>query len=590
MCGIAGFVGKRDAAPIIISALTRLEYRGYDSAGLATVASGKIHAKKDTGILSEVCDKQKIENLPGQCGIGHVRWATHGGITAADAHPHLDCQRKIAVVHNGIIENYKELILRLGPKHNFTSNTDSEVIAHLIEEYMQLGDSLENAVIKVTSELKGSYALAVVSAVEPGKLVAARKDSPLVVGIGIDGNFIASDTLSFLDETKRFIFIDDGEIVVITGDKVYLIDSKGREYTKHPEVVDWDWGTAEKEGHDFFMLKEIMEQPDVLRRVVMQDKDLMMEIASEILGAKKVVFTACGTSRYAALIGRYLFPKFASKFSDVVIASEFGYFSDSIDQDTLVITVSQSGETADVMDGVKKAKAKGAKILSVVNVVGSSLARASDWVLYLNSGPEIGVAATKTFIAQLAIFYLLSFSMINRFDKGVDEITNISKLIGKGIRDNHKEIPGIAKRFKHQDAFYYIARGINFAIAGEGALKLKEIAYIYTEGIPAGELEHGPLALVGNNTPVVAICPNDYTFDEMLCNISEVKTRGAWVIGVSDQDNPFFDAWIKIPRVKEVFYPLVSVIPLQLLAYHLAISKGLDPDKPRNLAKSVTVK
>jgi len=590
MCGIAGFVGKRDAAPIIIGALTRLEYRGYDSAGLATVTNSKILVKKGTGKLFEVCEKHQLDSLPGQCGIGHVRWATHGGVTNEDAHPHLDCGKKIAVVHNGIIENYKELKFRLGLKHKFTSNTDTEVIAHLIEEYMKLGSTLEKAVLKVTGELKGSYALAVISAAEPYKLVAARKDSPLVVGIGSNGNFVASDTLSFLDETRLVVFIEDGETVVVTGDNVYLLDSKGRKYTRHPREVDWDWGTADKEGHDFFMLKEIMEQPDVLRRVVMQNKDLMMKVASEILRAKNVVFTACGSSRYSALIGRYLFSKFAGKFCDVVIASEFGYFSDSIDKNTLVIAVSQSGETADVMDGVKKAKAKGAKILSVVNVNGSSLARASDWALYLNCGPEIGVAATKTFIAQLAIFYLLSFALINRLDNGIDELIYISKLIGDEVRHNHIEIPVIAERFKDKDSFYYIARSINFAVAGEGALKLKEIAYIHTEGIPAGELKHGPLALVSEGTPVVAICPHDYTFDEMMCNISEVKARGAYVIGVSDADDSLFDAWIKIPKVKEVFYPLVSVIPLQLLAYHLAIERNKDPDKPRNLAKSVTVK
>ena len=590
MCGIAGYVGKRDAAPIVIAALTRLEYRGYDSAGLATVSSGQIHTKKDTGHLRDVCEKHQLDRLPGQCSIGHVRWATHGGVTTTNAPPHLDCGKKIAVVHNGIIENHIELRLRLGPKHKFTSNTDSEVIAHLIEEYMELGNTLEVAVLKVTGELKGSYALAVISAAEPDKLVAARKDSPLVVGIGIDGNFVASDALSFLDETKHVIYIEDGETVVVNGDNIYLLDNKGGKYTRHPEDVDWDFATANKEGYDFYMLKEIMEQPDVMRRAVMQDRDLITEVAAEIMRAGNVVFTACGSSRYAALIGRYLFSKFAGKFSDVITASEFGYFSDSIDQNTLVIAVSQSGETADVMDGVKKARAKGAKILSIVNGVGSSLARTSDWVLCLNCGPEIGVAATKSFIAQLTIFYLLSFTLIGKFDKGVQELTNVSKLIGDEVRSNCVELLVIAKKFKDKDAFYYIARGINYSIAGEGALKLKEIAYVFAEGIPAGELKHGPLALVDNRTPIVAICPDDYTFDEMLPNISEAKARGASVIGVSDRDDPIFDEWIKIPKVKEVFYPLVAIVPLQLLAYHSAIARGKDPDKPRNLAKSVTVK
>ena len=590
MCGIAGFIGSKEAAPIVVGALTKLEYRGYDSAGLATVSDNRLWVRKDIGKLPEVCDKHQLNKLPGLCGIGHVRWATHGGVTSANAHPHLDCRKRIAVVHNGVIENYKEFKLRLGHRHTFTSNTDTEMVAHLIEEYMALGDSIEEATLQVTRELKGSYALAVVSATEPDKLVATRKDSPLVVGIGNSGNFIASDTLSFLDKTKLAIFIEDGETVVVTKDKVYLLDERGRKYTRHPKEVDWDWGTVDKGTHDYFMLKEIMEQPDVLRRAKMQDRDQIMDIAMEILQAKEVVFTACGTSRYAALIGRYLFSKVAGKLSEVVIASEFGYFSDSIDKDTLVIAVSQSGETADVMDGVKKAKANGARILSVVNVVGSSLARASDWTIYLNCGPEIGVAATKSFATQLAVFYLLSFAMGIRLDEVVDEITAVSRLIEDEIRHNHKEIPEIARELSDRGEFYYIARGINFAIAGEGALKLKEIAYVHTEGIPAGEMKHGSLALIEKGTPVVAICPNDYTYDEMLCNISEVKARGAYVIGVSDRDDSLFDAWIKIPKVKEIYYPLVSVVPLQLLAYHSAIERDKDPDKPRNLAKSVTVR
>jgi glucosamine--fructose-6-phosphate aminotransferase (isomerizing) len=455
---------------------------------------------------------------------------------------------------------------------------------------MYLGSSLEEAVLRLIKEIRGSYALAVISSDEPDKLVATRKDSPLVVGVGEDGNFVASDTLSFLDKTKLCIFIEDDETVLLTDNKIYLIDGKGRKYTREPHEVSWDWDKAEKGKHDFFMLKEIMEQPEVLRRVVMQDKKQIMEIAAEALRTEKVIFTACGTSRYAALIGRYLFSKVAGKLSDVVIASEFGYFSDSIDSNTLVIAVSQSGETADVMDGVKKAKANGAKILSVVNMVGSSLSRASDWTIYLNCGPEIGVAATKSFISQLAIFYLLSFTMANRFDEGVKELGKISAIIGEEVRKNYKDIRELAQNLKERNEFYYIARGINFAVAGEGALKLKEVAYIHTEGIPAGELKHGTLALVEEGTPVVAICPNDYTYSEMLCNISEVKARGAYVLGVSDRDDTIFDTWIKVPNVKEIFYPLVSVIPLQLFAYHSAVEREKDPDKPRNLAKSVTVK
>jgi glucosamine--fructose-6-phosphate aminotransferase (isomerizing) len=590
MCGIAGFVGNREAASMVIGTLEKMEYRGYDSAGLATVADGRLWIKKDAGKLSEVQYKHQMDRLPGQCGIGHVRWATHGEVTTVDAHPQLDCHHEIAVVHNGIIENYQELRRSLNRKHRFVSDTDTEVVPHLIEEYMEAGNSLEEAVLRVIGEIKGSYALVVISTSEPGKMVATRKDSPLVVGIGTDGNFVASDALSFLNETRRVIFIEDGETVVVTGDDVYLLNGSDKKYRKEAGELDWAWWGVDKGDYDFFMLKEIMDQPEAIRRAVMENRDTIMEIAMEVLRTKKVVFTACGTSRYAALIGRYLFSKIVGIFSDVVIASEFGYFSDSIDKNTLVIAVSQSGETADVMDGVKKAKNNGARILSVVNVVGSSLARASDHVIYLNCGPEIGVAATKSFVAQLTVFYLLSFAMANRLDEGVERLMSISNLIEEQVSSNHKEVPGIADRLRDRDKFYYIARGINFSVAGEGALKLKEISYVHAEGIPAGELKHGSLALIERGTPVVAICPGDYTFDEMLSNIAEAKARGAWIIGASDRYDDLFDDWIKIPELEEIFYPLVSVIPLQLLAYHSSVVRGKDPDKPRNLAKSVTVR
>ena len=338
------------------------------------------------------------------------------------------------------------------------------------------------------------------------------------------------------------------------------------------------------------MLKEILEQPQAVRCALMQDKDQIMEMAMGILRARQVVLTACGTSRYAALIGRYVFSKLAGKFSDVIMSSEFHYFSDSVDRNTLVIAVSQSGETADVIEGVKKAKEHGATVFSLVNVIGSSLARMSDRVVYLNCGPEIGVAATKTFISQLTIFYLLAFAMANKLEEGFEKIKALSPLIEGNFRDNGKKLIELAQRLKEKNDFYYIARGINFAIAGEGALKLKEIAYVHAEGMPAGELKHGTLALIEKGTPVIAICPRDYTYDETMSNVSETKARGAFAIGVSDQQGQIFDEWIKIPQVEEIFYPLVSIVPLQLLAYHIAVARGLDPDKPRNLAKSVTVK
>ena len=590
MCGIVGFVGDRKAAPILLSALEKLEYRGYDSAGLATVTNSRLWCKKDIGKLAEVRGKHHLNRLPGKAGIGHVRWATHGIVTQINAHPHLDCNQDVAVVHNGIIENYQELRSRLESKHKFISDTDTEVIPHLVEEYMASGISLEKAVFQVAKELKGSYALLAVSAVEPQKIVATRMESPLVVGVGRGGNFVASDTLSFLEETNRVIFIEDGETVILTGNKVLILDSEGKEVKRKPKELDWKWDEATKQGYDFFMLKEILEQPQAIRCALMQDKNLIMETAMDILRARQIVFTACGTSRYAALIGRYVFSKIAGKFSDVIMASEFEYFSDSIDKNTVVIAVSQSGETSDVIQGVKRAKEAGATIFSLVNMVGSSLARMSARTVYLNCGPEIGVAATKSFLSQLAILYLLAFAMVNRLDEGIEKLRAVCPLIEENFHDNGKRLAELAQKLKNKNDFYYIARGINFAMAGEGALKLKEIAYIHAEGMPAGELKHGTLALIEKGTPVVAICPKDYTFHAVLSNVAETKARGAFVIGISDELEPSFDEWIKIPSVEEIFYPLVCIVPLQLLAYHFAVARGLDPDKPRNLAKSVTVK
>jgi len=590
VCGIVGFVGDRKAAPILLSALEKLEYRGYDSAGLATVTNSRLWCKKDIGKLAEVRGKHHLNRLPGKAGIGHVRWATHGIVTQINAHPHLDCNQDVAVVHNGIIENYQELRSRLESRHKFISDTDTEVIPHLIEDYMEDGVSLEKAVFQAAKELKGSYALLAVSAVEPQKIVATRMESPLVVGVGRGGNFVASDTLSFLEETNRVIFIEDGETVILTGNKVLILDSEGKEVKRKPKELDWKWDEATKQGYDFFMLKEILEQPQAIRCALMQDKNLIMETAMDILRARQIVFTACGTSRYAALIGRYVFSKIAGKFSDVIMASEFEYFSDSIDKNTVVIAVSQSGETSDVIQGVKRAKDAGATIFSLVNMVGSSLTRVSDRTVYLNCGPEIGVAATKSFLSQLAILYLLAFAMVNRLDEGIEKLRAVCPLIEENFHDNGKRLAELAQKLKNKNDFYYIARGINFAMAGEGALKLKEIAYIHAEGMPAGELKHGTLALIEKGTPVVAICPKDYTFHAVLSNVAETKARGAFVIGISDELEPSFDEWIKIPSVEEIFYPLVCIVPLQLLAYHFAVARGLDPDKPRNLAKSVTVK
>lgn len=590
MCGIVGLLSNKPAASVVLEALSRLEYRGYDSAGMASVCDGKLWLKKDMGKLASVQEKHCLSELPGTAAIGHVRWATHGAVTMANAHPHLDCKQQIAVVHNGIIDNYTELKASLEPRHRFVSQTDTEVIPHLIEDLVEQGMGLEEAVRRTVAQLKGSYALLAMSATEPDKIVGVKSDSPLVVGLDENQVFIASDALSFLKHTDKVILLDDGDMVTVTPDGARFSDSQGKTISKKPTQVDWEWEQATKQGYDFFMLKEIMEEARSLEMALHQDRQQLLEIAIDILRAKQVVIAACGTSRYAALIGRYLFSKLAGKFCDVVTASEFQYFSDSIDRNSLVIAVSQSGETADVMQGVKQARANGARVFSIVNVLGSSLARMSDRVLYLNCGPEICVAATKSFVGQLAIFYLLAFAMSNQLDEGMSKIKAIAGLIDDNVKNNFHSISQLAENTKHRNDFYYIARGINFAIAAEGALKLKELSYIHAEGMPAGELKHGTLALIEPGTPVVAICPKDYTFYETINNVAEAKARGALVIGVSDEYNDIYAQWIQIPPVEEIFYPLISVVPLQLLAYHLAICRGHDPDKPRNLAKSVTVK
>ena len=589
MCGIIGYVGDGAAAPFLLKALKNLEYRGYDSAGIATISDGKVCAEKDVGKLEQVCGKHDLNGLPGNIGIGHVRWATHGDVTQANAHPHFDCKGEIAVVHNGIVENYQDLRTTLESNHRFVSQTDTEVIPHLIEEHMDAGASLEEAVLRTSKQLKGCYAFAAVSAREPDKIVATRRESPLVVGSNDHKHFIASDALAFLEETNRVVFIEDGELVVL-GKNVTFLDKDGHPVKKEFKEVDWKWDQATKQGYDFFMMKEILEEPQAIRRATMQDRKLLLEMAIGILRSKQVVITACGTSRFAALVGRYLFSRLAGKFCDVIMASEFQYFSDSVDRNTLVIAVSQSGETADVIQGVKRAKENGATVYSLVNTVGSSLARMSDSVLYLNCGPEIGVAATKTFVSQLALFYLLSFTMANRLDEGLQDLLAICPKIEENVTRNNKKLQILAQKTRDKNDFYFIARGINFAIALEGALKMKEISYVHAEGMPAGELKHGTLALIDKGTPVVVICPNDYTYEETLANAHETKARGAFVIGVSEETHPIFDDWIVIPEVDEIFQPLVTVVPLQLLAYYSALTRGRDPDKPRNLAKSVTVK
>jgi glucosamine--fructose-6-phosphate aminotransferase (isomerizing) len=591
MCGIIGYCGKQSAAPVVLEGLRRVEYRGYDSAGMATLSDGQLFLTKDIGKLEDIEKKHKLSSLPGNTAIGHTRWATHGAVTQANAHPQCDSGGTIAVVHNGIIENYQELRqLLISAGHHFTSETDTEVIPHLIEDEMKKGASLEAAVLAVAPKLEGSYAFLVISSRDSGKIVATRKDNPLAIGLGENGYFVASDALAFSGLANQLIPLADTEVAVLTEKGIDLFDAAGHKLTKEVRYIDSEWWKSDKQGYQFFMLKEIMEQPKTIEAATNQDKETFTRIAMDILRAGQVIVTACGTSRYAALVGRYLFSKVGRKFCDVVMASEFHYFADSVDKNTVVLAVSQSGETLDVIEGVKRARDAGAKVISIVNRPYSQLSEMSHEVINLNCGPELCVAATKSFISQLVVFYLLSFAMTNSFDKAVSNLRSISSKVAKTIESNNDKLNQLSQQLKDKNDFYYIARGINFAIASEGALKLKEISYIHAEGMPAGELKHGTLALIEPGTPVAVICPDDYTYRETLSNAMEAKSRGAYIIAVSDKSNEIYDFWIKIPKVDELLYPIISVVPLQLLAYHLAVSRGYDPDRPRNLAKSVTVK
>jgi glucosamine--fructose-6-phosphate aminotransferase (isomerizing) len=585
-----GYAGKSDSAPVIFEGLKHLEYRGYDSAGIASLADGHLLCRKDVGKLPEVESKQNLLRMPGKTAIGHVRWATHGGVNQINAHPHLDCQSEIAVVHNGIIENFQELKQGLNRRHRFISDVDSEVIPHLIADYMHNGSTLPEAVKLTADRLKGPYAFLAISSLGHNSIVAACNDMPLIIGLGNTSNFAASDVLSFPAECNSSIQLESGEIAIIDSEKVTILDREGREIHKPSQKLNMQQQPADAGKYPHFMLKEIMEQPWAIRQALLQDRESLDGATDEILKAYRIVFSACGTSRHAALLGRYLFSSIGQKFSEVVTGSEFKYFSDSIAPGMLVIAISQSGETADILDGVRTAHNKGARVLSVVNRRNSQLTRLSDRTLYLNCGSEVSVAATKSFTAQLTLLYLLAFSITGRRQYIESELRDGASLLEETIPQNMQIVQKLAEQLKNTRECYFIARASNLHIASEAALKLKEIAYVHSDGMAAGELKHGTLALIEKGTPVIAICPHDYTFTEMLSNVEEARARGAFIIGVSDKRESAFDEWIEIPTVPEVIYPMMCIAPLQLFAYYSALARGLDPDKPRNLAKSVTVR
>jgi len=623
MCGIVGYVGKKRVVPVILDGLKRLEYRGYDSAGIAVAGNGEgLQVRRAEGKLRNLEEVIRLKPMDGTYGIGHTRWATHGRPTEENAHPHRDCTGKIVVVHNGIIENYLALKKALAEAgHKFTTETDTEVIAHLVEKYLFAKangsrPSLEEAVRKTVKELKGVFAIAVISADEPNKIVAARNGPPAVIGLGKDEYFVASDVPAILYHTRDLFFLADGDLAVITPTGVQLTDFDGKPIQRQVQHITWDPIMAEKGGFKHFMLKEIYEQPRAVRdttlgRVSLDSGKVFldeMEITEkEFKELRKVVIAACGTSWHAALAGKYMIERLARVPVEVDYASEYRYRDPITDEKSVVLLISQSGETADTIAAQRESKAKGTKTLAICNVVGSMITREAAGTIYTHAGPEIGVASTKAFTAQLTALFL--FAMYLGQVRGAitpehakQLITELNRLPGKleSILTRDEEVEDLAKEFQRSQDFLFLGRGIHYPIALEGALKLKEISYIHAEGYPAGEMKHGPNALIDENLPVVIIATCDRNdpaslqrYEKTMSNVKEVKARSGTVIAVAtegDEDiREAADHVVYVPAAPELLVPILEIVPLQLLAYHIAVRRGCDVDQPRNLAKSVTV-
>ena len=603
MCGIIGYVGFRKADTVLIDCLKRLDYRGYDSAGVAIIDK-KMRVYKEVGEIANV--EKTIPKLDGTTGIGHTRWATHGKVNKENAHPHVSCDKKIALIHNGIIENFKKLREELEKNgHTFTSQTDTETIVHLIEQ--EYKGNLEDAVCSALKKIKGSYALVVICENEPGKIVGARKESPLVIGVGDNENFLASDIPALLKYTNRVIYLDDDEVCIITKDKVIVFDSNKKQIHKKENIIDWDIKDAEKSGFPHFMLKEIYDQPDTIHqalrgRISEINRSIEFPVRVEKLlgnGIESIHIVACGTSYYSGLVGKYLIEQLTDIPVIVELASEYRFFGIKNKAD-LVIAITQSGETADTLAALRVAENSGCKTLVITNMIGSTATRISDGFLLTQSGPEIGVAATKTFTAQIVVLFLIALKLgLLRRSLGYDEayhhiigLKEIPQQIRQVLEKNN-DILDVAKKISHAQSVFFIGRGINYPLSLEGALKLKEISYIHAEGFAAGELKHGPFALLTKETPVVAIVTHDATYEKILANIGEVKARGSPVIAIADeQDTDIInqaDFVLSFPSNNDLSSCLSITVILQLLAYHVANLRKCSIDKPRNLAKSVTV-
>jgi glutamine---fructose-6-phosphate transaminase (isomerizing) len=609
MCGIVGYVGKRKALPILLEALKRLEYRGYDSAGVAVLDNGKISVKKCVGKVSQLEDSVKNFDGSSTIGIGHTRWATHGVPNNINAHPHMDCHNQIALIHNGVIENYATLKKKLETLgHVFKSATDTEVLVHLIEEFYGKNKNLDIAVRSALSEVTGTYGIIVESIFEPNTLIVARKGSPLVIGYGDGEIVIASDASALVQHTRKVTYLEDGEVAIVTADGVTIKTLNDVKITKVVEDLTIDLEQIEKGGFHHFMLKEIHEQPETIEnamrgRLLEEEGSVKLgglsEVAHKIKHAPRLIFAACGTSWHAALIGEYMLEQYAHISVEVEYASEFRYRNPILNKGDVVILISQSGETADTLAALREAKAQGATVIGICNVVGSSIARESDGGVYIHAGPEIGVASTKAFTSQLIVLALLTILIARSKgmprEKGMELVRELKLLPEKvnKILSDVKQIQYIASEFKNTKNFLYLGRGYNFPTALEGALKLKEISYIHAEGYPAAEMKHGPIALIDENMPVVFIAPQDRTYEKIISNIQEVKARSGKVIAIVNDEEESIrqlaDYMVSVPTTLDLFTPILAVIPLQLLAYYMAVSRGCNVDQPRNLAKSVTV-
>lgn len=609
MCGIVGYIGFKDAIPILMEGLKRLEYRGYDSAGIATISDNGVQIYKKAGKVAELSKHIEANGISSQMGIGHTRWATHGEPNNSNAHPHTDCTKTISVIHNGIIENFSTLKKKLEQNgHIFKTETDTESLAHLIEEMLKHTPDLFTAVRLALNEVEGTYGIAVISKNEPDKIITARKGSPIVLGIGDKENFIASDAAALISHTRQVVYLEDGEIACITKDGFYTKTIFDEEIKKQVEEITFDLEQIEKGGFDHFMLKEINEQPETLRNAlrgrVLTDEGTsklggLSEVTDVLMNARRFIITACGTSWHAALVGKYMLEQYAKIPVDVEYASEFRYRDPVIYKDDVVFLISQSGETADTLAALKKAKSAGAHVLGLVNVVGSTIARESDAGIYIHAGPEIGVASTKAFTSQLAVLSLITLMIARKRGmpqadgrQVVRELLKLPEKVDKILKDIN-QIQQIADTFYSHGNFLYLGRGYNFPVALEGALKLKEISYIHAEGYPAAEMKHGPIALIDNEMPVVVIATKDSTYEKILSNIQEVRARRGRIIAIANEDDDHIhklaEHVIRIPHTLDFLMPILSIIPLQLLSYYIAVKRGCDVDQPRNLAKSVTV-